>query len=98
MTLMLSFYSYDMMRGGILPGFSLENYAEVLGDAYFHKIFLRTFLLSIMVTVFCVLLGTPRCLHSASYEQSMEVSVHAGHSGPFTGICCGADAGLGNPD
>ena len=68
MTFMLSFYSYDMNQGGIVPGFSWENYAEILGDSYFHKIFLRTFWLSILVTVFCVLLGTPEAyiLHRMS--------------------------------
>jgi len=68
MTFMLSFYTFDITKGGILPGFSLENYAEVLSDPYFHKIFLRTFVLSILVTVFCVLLGTPEAyiLHNMS--------------------------------
>ncbi len=68
MTFMLSFYTFDITRGGILSGFSLENYTEVLSDSYFHKIFLRTFVLSILVTVFCVLLGTPEAyiLHNMS--------------------------------
>jgi len=68
MTFMLSFYSFDINRGGILPGFSLANYAEVLADSYFHRIFIRTFLLSILVTFFCVLLGTPEAyiLHRMS--------------------------------
>ncbi len=68
MTFMLSFYSFDINRGGILPGFSLANYAEVLGDSYFYRIFLRTFILSILVTFFCVLLGTPEAyiLHRMS--------------------------------
>lgn len=68
MTFMLSFNSFDINRGGILPGFSLANYAEVLGDPYFHRIFLRTFFLSILVTFFCVLLGTPEAyiLHRMS--------------------------------
>ena len=68
MTLMLSFYTYDINKGGIIPGFSLVNYAEVLSDSYFHGIFLRTFILSISVTAFCVLLGTPEAyiLHRMS--------------------------------
>lgn len=68
MMLMLSFNSYDMNQGGIIPGFSLANYAEVLSDPYFHKIFLRTFIISMLVTVFCVLLGTPEAyiLHRMS--------------------------------
>ena len=68
MTFILSFYSFDINRGGILPGFSFANYAEVLGDSYFHRIFFRTFFLSILVTFFCVLLGTPEAyiLHRMS--------------------------------
>jgi putative spermidine/putrescine transport system permease protein len=68
MTFMMSFYSYDMTKGGIIYGFSLANYIEVLGDSYFHEIFLRTFIISILVTVFCVLLGTPEAyiLHRMS--------------------------------
>lgn len=59
MTFMMSFYSFDINKGGIAPGFSLANYIEVLGDSYFHTIFLRTFFISILVTLFCVILGTP---------------------------------------
>jgi len=68
MTLMLSFYSYDMTKGGIIEEFSLGNYTEVITDSYFHGIFLRTLSMSVLVTVFCVLLGTPEAyiLHRMS--------------------------------
>ncbi|MBJ7537652.1 ABC transporter permease [Marinomonas transparens] len=68
MTLMLSFYSYDVDRGGVVAEFSFTNYVEVLSDSYFHGIFFRTFALSIAVTVLCVLLGTPEAyiLHRMS--------------------------------
>lgn len=59
MTLLLSFNSFDMNRGGIIEEYSLTNYIEVLTDSYFHEIFLRTFVISILVTVFCAILGTP---------------------------------------
>lgn len=59
MTLLLSFNSFDMTRGGIISEYSLVNYIEVLGDSYFHGIFLRTFIISILVTLLCALLGTP---------------------------------------
>lgn len=70
MTFMMSFYSYDMTKGGIIYDFSLANYTEVLSDSYFHEIFLRTFIISILVTVFCVLLGTPEAyiLHRMSSQ------------------------------
>ena len=58
MTLILSFYGFDFTKG-IQPGFTLGNYIEVLSDSYFHKIFLRTFLVSLVVTVVCILLGAP---------------------------------------
>lgn len=60
MTLMLSFNTFDISKGGIIAGFSLTNYIEVLTDSYFHGIFLRTLGISLLVTFFCVLLGTPQ--------------------------------------
>ncbi len=59
MTLLLSFNSFDMNRGGIIDEYSWTNYLEVLTDSYFHEIFLRTFVISVLVTLFCALLGTP---------------------------------------
>lgn len=58
MTILLSFYSFDYNQG-IQPGFSLHNYAEVLGDSYFHEIFWRTFKYGLIVTGLCVLIGVP---------------------------------------
>lgn len=58
MTLLLSFYSYDMNQG-VVTGFKLANYAEVVQDSYFHKIFLRTLWMSLLVTFFCAILGAP---------------------------------------
>ena len=68
MTLMLSFNSFDMNRGGILDEYSWANYIEVLSDGYFHEIFLRTLLISLAVTLLCALLGTPEAyiLHRMS--------------------------------
>lgn len=58
MTFLLSFYSYDMNQG-IVTGFKLGNYLEVIQDSYFHKIFLRTLWISLLVTFFCALFGAP---------------------------------------
>jgi putative spermidine/putrescine transport system permease protein len=58
MTMLLSFYGFDFTKG-IEPGFTLANYLEVLSDSYFHKIFLRTFAIALVVTLICVLLGAP---------------------------------------
>ena len=67
MTFLLSFYSYDMNKG-IVTGFQLANYAEVVQDSYFHKIFLRTLWMSVLVTFFCAILGAPEAyiLHRMS--------------------------------
>lgn len=59
MTAVLSFNSFDFY-GGIQPTFGLHNYADVLSDSYFYEIFLRTFLIALVTTVICVLIGTPQ--------------------------------------
>lgn len=58
MTFVLSLHSYDFTTG-IQSDWTLANYADVLGDSYFHKIFARTFGLGLLVTVICVLIGVP---------------------------------------
>jgi len=59
MTLLLSFYQFDYASGGIIATFSLANYAEVLGDPYFHEIFGRTFGVALLVTLLAALIGAP---------------------------------------
>lgn len=61
MTAVLSFNVFDGTRG-VLPGFTLANYAEVLGDGYYHEIFLRTGGLALAVTLLCVLFGVPETI------------------------------------
>lgn len=61
MTALLSFNAFDGTRG-VLPTFTLGNYAEVLGDGYYHEIFLRTGGLALAVTVLCVLFGVPETI------------------------------------
>lgn len=58
MTVLLSLHSYDFTTG-IQSDWTLANYADVLGDSYFHKIFARTFGLGLLVTLICVLIGVP---------------------------------------
>lgn len=57
MTLALTFYQFDPASGPI-AAFQLDNYREVLFDPYFHKIFLRTFGISLTVTAVCAVVGT----------------------------------------
>ncbi|NDW06941.1 ABC transporter permease [Jiella pacifica] len=59
MTAILSFNSFDFY-GGIQPTFGFSNYADVLGDSYFYEIFGRTFLIALVTTVICALIGTPQ--------------------------------------
>lgn len=58
MTFLLSFYKFGFYTG-IEPALSLHNYADVLGDEYFHEIFLRTFGIALAVTGIAALIGTP---------------------------------------
>jgi putative spermidine/putrescine transport system permease protein len=57
----LSLHAFDGTRG-VLPAYTLANYAEVIGDPYYHAIFLRTAGLSLLVTAICILLGVPETL------------------------------------
>jgi putative spermidine/putrescine transport system permease protein len=58
MTLALTFYRFDPSMGPV-AAFDLHNYAEVLGSEYFHTIFLRTFGIAALVTLLCIVIGTP---------------------------------------
>lgn len=58
MTAVLSFQVYRSGVGAINE-FTLGNYIAVVADTYYIEIFLRTFGLSLLVTVLCVLLGAP---------------------------------------
>ena len=59
LTFVLSLHGFDANLGGILDNRSVRNYAAVLSDPYYYTIFLRTFVLSLLVTVLCVLIGVP---------------------------------------
>ncbi|WP_158905685.1 ABC transporter permease [Burkholderia sp. L27(2015)] len=59
LTFVLSLHGFDANLGGILDSRSLRNYAAVLSDPYYYTIFLRTFVLSLLVTILCVLIGVP---------------------------------------
>ncbi|MFK0380148.1 ABC transporter permease [Pandoraea sp. NPDC090278] len=59
LTFVLSLHDFDPNSGGILPTVSLQHYVDILTDSYFYEIFLRTLLLSVGVTLLCVLIGVP---------------------------------------
>ena len=58
MTAALSFNSYSDIKGVLLT-WSLHNYIDVIGDEYFHAIFLRTLEVALATTLFCILIGVP---------------------------------------
>ena len=59
LTFVLSLHGFDPNVGGILPTVSLQHYVDILTDSYFYEIFLRTLVLSVGVTLLCVLVGVP---------------------------------------
>ena len=58
MTVLLSFHDWGMYKG-IEPVFILKNWREVVSDDYFLEIFLRTFRIAALVTLFAALFGAP---------------------------------------
>lgn len=58
MTLLLSFYDWGQYKG-IVPEFTLKNWLEIATDSYFFEIFMRTFRISVQVTLATILIGVP---------------------------------------
>jgi putative spermidine/putrescine transport system permease protein len=58
LTAILSFQVFDHATG-VKNQFTLAHYAAVLTDDYYHRIFWRTFWISALVTLICVLVGAP---------------------------------------
>lgn len=54
----LSLQAFDLNTGQI-GGFTLGNYADTLGDPYYHTIFLRTVGIALATTAICILIGAP---------------------------------------
>jgi putative spermidine/putrescine transport system permease protein len=59
LTAVLSFNVYDPVTGPKAGEFTLAHYALVFSDDYYHGIFWRTFWISGLVTLICVVVGTP---------------------------------------
>jgi putative spermidine/putrescine transport system permease protein len=58
LTAVLSFQVFDHATG-VKNSFTLAHYAAVLTDDYYHRIFWRTFWVSALTTLICVLVGAP---------------------------------------
>ncbi|HWT18701.1 MAG TPA: ABC transporter permease [Variovorax sp.] len=59
LTAVLSFNVYDPATGPKAGEFTLAHYAQVFSDSYYLGIFWRTFWISGLVTLICVLVGAP---------------------------------------
>lgn len=59
LTAVLSFNVYDPATGPKAGEFTLDHYAQVFTDSYYLSIFWRTFWVSGLVTLICVLVGAP---------------------------------------
>src|SRR5262245_63370027 len=58
MTILLSFHDWGQYKG-IEPVLILKNWREVASDGYFHEMFLRTFRIAVLITLFTALFGAP---------------------------------------
>ena len=59
--LLLSLHGFDFEKG-ILPGWGLENYRDLLTDSLFAESLLRTLRIALWTTAICLLVGVPRSL------------------------------------
>ena len=58
LTAVLSFQVFDHATG-VKNTFTLAHYTAVFTDDYYHAIFWRTFWISALVTLICMLVGVP---------------------------------------
>jgi putative spermidine/putrescine transport system permease protein len=47
---------------GMMPGWTLRNYTQIVTDPYFHQLLGRTFTMGLSVTAICLVLGYPLAL------------------------------------
>ncbi|WP_191488986.1 ABC transporter permease [Pseudomonas sp. FEN] len=59
LTALLSFNVFDYQTGIRSGAYTLEHYRLLFSDSYFYEIFLRTFWISGLTTLLCVLIGVP---------------------------------------
>ena len=59
LTLALSFNVFDYQLGVKNDAYTLSHYIDLFSDSYFYEIFFRTFWISALVTLLCVLIGVP---------------------------------------
>jgi putative spermidine/putrescine transport system permease protein len=59
LTLVLSFNVFDYTVGVKDGAYTLSHYLGLLTDSYYYEIFFRTFWISALVTLLCVVIGVP---------------------------------------
>lgn len=59
LTAILSFNVYDYDTGVQAGTFTVDQYKEILTDNYYYEIFWRTFWISAVVTLLCIVIGAP---------------------------------------
>lgn len=59
LTVILSFNVYDYDTGIQAGTFTFDQYKEILTDNYYYEIFWRTFWISAVVTLLCIVIGAP---------------------------------------
>jgi putative spermidine/putrescine transport system permease protein len=59
LTLVLSFNVFDYQVGVKEGSWTLAQYRALITDSYFYEIFFRTFWISALVTLLCVVIGVP---------------------------------------
>ncbi len=72
--LSLSFYGFSPMEG-VQAGIKLDNYVKLFTDSYYIGIFVRTFRISIIVTILCLLLGYPEAYYLTRVQGRVKALV-----------------------
>ena len=57
--LVTAFYTTNSFTGDLIPTFTLDNFADLLGEAAYLNVVLRTMFIAFAVTVVCALLAIP---------------------------------------
>lgn len=71
LTLVLSFNVFDYQVGVKADEWTLAHYWALLSDAYFYEIFWRTFWISALVTLLCVVIGVPWWCHDQPHGHAV---------------------------
>ena len=57
--LVTAFYTTNSFTGDLIPTFTLDNFADLLGEAAYLNVVLRTMFIAFAVTIVCALLAIP---------------------------------------